>query len=304
MTDTEIKHDPKAQRSYTITADDGEKIAVYESGPEDGPLVLLIHGMMLSHTYWDRIIDVLAQKYRVIRYDQRGHGSSGGRQGQNCTVSQLGRDLNAVLHFLNPDKDSEKKVFLAGHSMGGMAIGQWAKDFPQGPAEFTRGIFLCNTGFHHLICYQRVFGFRWPNKKFLHKISSIIAILPPGNNKFSRKILRRIFFSKSAPTQLVSEVLSTSIFAPAALKKILRSMFEMDVRAGVKNFTVPTTVVTSDPDNLTDKILGQEIANELEKSGHLREHVHIQDCGHMSIVDKPEIFEAALIAAASDKLIL
>ena len=41
-----------------------------------GPPLVLIHGVGLDHTMWDPVVEVLAQKHRVLRYDLLGHGSS------------------------------------------------------------------------------------------------------------------------------------------------------------------------------------------------------------------------------------
>ncbi len=47
----------------------------YEALGEGEPLILL-HGFLLDHRMWDPQFEALARKYRVIRYDARGHGLS------------------------------------------------------------------------------------------------------------------------------------------------------------------------------------------------------------------------------------
>ena len=45
-------------------------------GPEDGPVVMLSNSLMSNYTMWETQVTALTHKYRVLRYDQRGHGLS------------------------------------------------------------------------------------------------------------------------------------------------------------------------------------------------------------------------------------
>ena len=123
------------QRFHTVVAFDGAELHVEEDGPADAPVtVVLAHGWTLSTRAWRAQAEALAAAgdVRVLRYDQRGHGSStpgqawlegvtgaaAQRFGPGPSVDQLGRDLAAVLDQLVPTGP----VVLAGHSMGGMTI--------------------------------------------------------------------------------------------------------------------------------------------------------------------------------------
>ncbi|OOK72403.1 alpha/beta hydrolase family protein [Mycobacterium kansasii] len=65
---------PAAQQAPQRFVDsaDGARIAVYEEGNPDGPAVVLVHGFPDSHVLWDGVVPRLAQRFRVIRYDNRG----------------------------------------------------------------------------------------------------------------------------------------------------------------------------------------------------------------------------------------
>ena len=55
-----------------IDSTDGVRIAVYEEGNPEGPTVVLVHGFPDSHVLWDGVVPRLAERFRVIRYDNRG----------------------------------------------------------------------------------------------------------------------------------------------------------------------------------------------------------------------------------------
>ena len=67
-----------AEKQYTITAPDGVKLAVKESGNPDGLPIMFIHGLLGSHLNCERQISdaQLQQRYRLLTFDMSGHGLS------------------------------------------------------------------------------------------------------------------------------------------------------------------------------------------------------------------------------------
>ena len=55
-----------------VDSSDGVRIAVYEEGNPDGPTVVLVHGWPDSHVLWDGVAPLLADRFRIVRYDNRG----------------------------------------------------------------------------------------------------------------------------------------------------------------------------------------------------------------------------------------
>jgi 3-oxoadipate enol-lactonase len=63
------------------------------------PWVVFSNSMLTDLTVWDAQVAVLQDRFRILRYDQRGHGRSDPPEGP-CTLDLLGADLAAVLdHF-------------------------------------------------------------------------------------------------------------------------------------------------------------------------------------------------------------
>jgi pimeloyl-ACP methyl ester carboxylesterase len=131
------------ERSEAILPD-GARLYVETSGPADAPMtVVLLHGWCLDRRTWHHQVRMLEDRgdVRVIRYDTRGHGRSGATRLTAATLYQLGSDLAEVLRRYAP----EGPVVLAGHSMGGMTIMEYADSSPEEFAERVAGLVFVST---------------------------------------------------------------------------------------------------------------------------------------------------------------
>ncbi len=81
---------------------------------DKGPWVMLAHGLATDMSMWDELAGALKNRYRVLRYDARGHGGTAPTEG-DYTLDQLTEDAAGILDDLNIEK-----VHIAGLSMGGM----------------------------------------------------------------------------------------------------------------------------------------------------------------------------------------
>jgi 3-oxoadipate enol-lactonase len=88
------------------------------SGPAGAPVVMLSNSLGTRLEMWDPQMPALAGRYRVLRYDSRGHGRSDAPPGP-YSVAMLGEDALALLDTLGI-----AQVHFCGLSKGGM-VGQW-----------------------------------------------------------------------------------------------------------------------------------------------------------------------------------
>jgi pimeloyl-ACP methyl ester carboxylesterase len=102
---------PGVSHSYVDAG--GLRMHVALAGPEDAPPVLLVHGWPQSWWAWRRVIPALAERYRVIAPDLRGHGWSEA-PASGYEKEQLARDLLAVL-----DELEIERATWVGHDWGG-----------------------------------------------------------------------------------------------------------------------------------------------------------------------------------------
>ncbi|MCM6778650.1 alpha/beta hydrolase [Nocardia sp. CDC159] len=129
-------------RGLEVYSADGTRIHVEISGPEDGYPIVLSHGMSCSIDFWVNQIQELALEYRVIAYDQRGHGRSERPRRTGGLADRLGDDLAAVLSAtLRPGE----RALIAGHSTGGIAIQSWAHRHPESVRQRADTVALINT---------------------------------------------------------------------------------------------------------------------------------------------------------------
>jgi 3-oxoadipate enol-lactonase len=122
-----------------VTTSDGARIHYEVEGREDGPPLLFSNSLGTNLHLWDaQAAEAVRQEFRVIRYDQRGHGKSAAPAG-DYTQERLGLDVIDLLDGLKIDNTA-----WCGLSMGGM-VGIWLAR--RHPRRFTR-MALCNTSSH------------------------------------------------------------------------------------------------------------------------------------------------------------
>ena len=103
-----------------VTSPDGTRIAVFESGNPDGPVLVAVHGYPDNHTVWDGIAAELADRCRVVVYDVRGAGDSDKPTGRAAyRMDRLAEDFRAVIDAVSPDAP----VHLLAHDWG--SIQSW-----------------------------------------------------------------------------------------------------------------------------------------------------------------------------------
>ena len=104
-------------------------------GPENAPLVTMSNSLASNLSMWDPQIPALTSRYRVLRYDTRGHGQTDAPPGP-YSLDELTEDVRALLEVLGM-----RKTHFVGLSMGGM-IGQiLALKYPQ----LLQSLVLCDT---------------------------------------------------------------------------------------------------------------------------------------------------------------
>ncbi|MGD9563381.1 MAG: alpha/beta fold hydrolase [Pyrinomonadaceae bacterium] len=95
-----------------------------ETGPVNGPAVIMLHGITDSWVSFSRVLPMLDKRFRVYALDQRGHGDSD-RPQNGYEMKNFAADVAAFM-----DAKQIKKTILVGHSMGSFVAMQTALDFP------------------------------------------------------------------------------------------------------------------------------------------------------------------------------
>jgi 3-oxoadipate enol-lactonase len=111
------------------------RIAWEAIGPDEAPALLLINSIGSTRELWDRQVAALTPRFRLIRYDARGHGQSSVPAGE-YSIDELGRDAIAVL-----DAAGVGSAGVCGISLGGLTA-MWLAVHE--PGRVTR-LVLANT---------------------------------------------------------------------------------------------------------------------------------------------------------------
>jgi 3-oxoadipate enol-lactonase len=93
-----------------------------DPGPTpDAPALLLLNSLAADHSMWDGQVALLTRRYRLIRYDTRGHGRSEAPEAE-YSFAMLVRDAVAVLDAVGAARASVMGLSLGGMTALGLAI--------------------------------------------------------------------------------------------------------------------------------------------------------------------------------------
>jgi 3-oxoadipate enol-lactonase len=113
----------------------GTRLYYVEDGDPEAPALVFTHSLGTDADLWAPQVAAVADRFRVIRYDTRGHGLSSLPEG-TFGFAALAEDLIGLLDHLGI-----ARAHLCGTSMGGMTILQAAHAHP----ERVDRLVLCNT---------------------------------------------------------------------------------------------------------------------------------------------------------------
>ena len=252
------------------TADLGKVRLHYEvSGPESGETIVLAHSLGANLHMWDKIVPVLEARFRVVRYDSRGHGGSSVPPGP-YSIAELAGDAVELLNYLNL-----KRVHFCGLSMGGM-IAMWLGI--NEPLRVDRLIFA-NTGAR--IGTRESWGER------------IAGVRKAGLEPLAGAMLGRWFtqrFRQEHPQDMETirtMIESTSVEGYVACVAGLR---DGDLRAEIPAIRARALIITGNEDPATPPVDGQWVHAALPTS------VYVElKAAHLSAWERPEEFQRALI---------
>lgn len=125
----------------TIDGPDGVRLVVESYGPVGAPQLVLSHGWVCTGRVWHEQVLRLADRYRVVTYDQPGHGRSTSPTSGQYDLDLLGDTLVEVIDRAT----APGPLVVAGHSMGGMALLNAARRRGAHVTDRLAGVVLLST---------------------------------------------------------------------------------------------------------------------------------------------------------------
>lgn len=105
-------------------------------GPAGAPVLVLANSLGATVEMWEPQLPALAERFRVVRFDTRGHGRSAVPDGP-YTIEDLGGDVLALL-----DELGVPRAHFCGLSLGGM-VGMWLA--AHAPQRIDRLVLCCTS---------------------------------------------------------------------------------------------------------------------------------------------------------------
>jgi 3-oxoadipate enol-lactonase len=236
------------------------EIELYYNEEGKGSPIVFIHGWMDDHSMWNYQIDFFSKNYRVIAYDQRGHGRSDKPQ-NGYSIKTLSDDLNNFTQKLNVGKFT-----LVGHSLGGMAAMLFALEHPEKVSKLV----LISTGAKSDTSMRIML---WV---LIHALP--YSIFADGSVEFK-------YFKPSK--QIKAEALDRALRTPkyAACKCLREFSTNYDIRDRVSSIKVPTLIIVGDKDTSTPVVMSRYLRREIEGS----KLAIIPDSKHMPMIERADM---------------
>jgi 2-succinyl-6-hydroxy-2,4-cyclohexadiene-1-carboxylate synthase len=264
------------------------------------PLVF-IHGWLLSHKYWQPVIDQLSAEHLCLAYDLRGFGESRYGLAEHCpgipaaaqawgaSTSPYGlgayaRDLAALLEQLNLGP-----VGLVGHSLGGSVALWMAHCFPNlvqrvvcmnsgGGLYLEREFQQFRQAGQYIVSWRRP----WLRYTLLPLLLTRMMVHRPLAYDWGRDRCLDLLQADGA----------------AALGSLLESTTEAEVHLLprlVAELNQPVHFIAGRQDQVMNLRYVNHLASYLKSSSQGQNPViEIEDCGHLAMVEQPQVVAKSL----------
>jgi 3-oxoadipate enol-lactonase len=240
-------------------------------GPADAPLLALSNSLGTSLTMWDEHVPALASQFRILRYDQRGHGRTPAPPGP-YTVAELGRDALTLL-----DRLGLQRVSLCGTSLGGMTA-MWIAI--HAPERIDRLVLCCTSAYLP------------PRQAWTDRAATVRA---RGMEAVVDAVLDRWFtpaLSKRRPQTVARTRQALLATPPEGYAGCCEAIATHDLRGELASITAPTLVLAASADPATPPEHGRQIADSIDGA----RLVTLEEARHLAVVEQPEESARAVLA--------
>jgi pimeloyl-ACP methyl ester carboxylesterase len=269
---------------HQIPAADGGSLHVLERG--SGRPLVLIHGISLQAAVWSPQLHQLANRYRVLAMDVRGHGrSQAGADGFGRKAAA--RDLATVLDHFDLDD-----AVIVGHSMGGMILMEFAGEFPDQLAKRVAGLVFMDTAAYQLLPSPALPVARALGRHVKQRFESGRPVPQPpfGDDDFSWAFAR-LAFGQQPSAKAIGQVrrfleeMPQSTAVPSYI-----DLLDHDARRVLAATHTPSLVLVGSRDLLTPVFAARRVAGILP---HARLEV-VPGAGHQLMQERPDEVAALL----------
>ncbi len=238
----------------------------------DGPWLTMSHSLACNLTMWNPQMPVLTKKFKVLRFDTRGHGQSSAPAGE-YTLDQLADDVKGLLDALKI-----KQTHWAGLSMGGMIGQAFALKYP----GVFQSMVLADTASRRPSEAAKMWGDR------------IKTAREQGMEALVESTLERWFTEpyrnsrKDVMQRIGNDIRNTPV---AGFIGCCHAISRLDTLDRLKEIKIPALVMVGEHDHGTPPEAARAIQQNLPGS----ELKIIPSAAHLSNIEQAQIFNDAMM---------
>jgi non-heme chloroperoxidase len=276
-------------RPTTVSTDDGAELHVVEWG--DGTPIVLVHGLSLDHRSWHYQYIDLADRFRLVGVDLRGHGRST-LGSEPIGPRRFAADLATVL-----EQRDLRDAVVVGHSLGGTVVGQLCADHADLVRERVVGLVFVGTFASAIAGEGR---FREVVSPTMIRLGARFQTSSEPRGRASTSPLayamaRAPFGPHPQPEQVRFTLDMGSATAPAVMSAATVANIDYDVRDALRQIDRPSLVVRGAKDTLST----ERSAAQLEAALADPEVVVFEGCGHLPMLEDRARFAEVLAGFAA-----
>ncbi|KLI07726.1 3-oxoadipate enol-lactonase [Mycolicibacterium conceptionense] len=236
------------------------------TGRADGPVVVFSNSLGSTHRMWDAQVAAFEERFRVVRYDTRGHGQSPAPDGP-YTIDDLADDLVALLDSLDV-----ARAHLVGLSLGGMTVMRVAA---RNPERVDRLAVLCTGA-------QLPPAAAWTDRA--------ATVRAEGSTAVAEAVVAR-WFTPGFPGDRGPWEAMVAATPAEGYAGCCEAIAALDLRADLPRIGAPTLAIAGIDDTATPPAKLAEISDAVPGA----KLIEVAHAAHLANAEQPGIITPALI---------
>jgi 3-oxoadipate enol-lactonase len=229
------------------------------------------HSLATDNSMWDPTVPALTGRFRVLRYETRGHGQTDAPKGA-YSLDQLANDAQALLKALGIEK-----THWVGLSMGGMIGQTLALKSPQLFASLS----LCDTS-SRMPAEGRTL---WDDRIRTAETQGMEPLVEPTLARWLTEPFRKT--RKDVVDKVATMIRSTP---PAGYAGCCHAIKVLDLTDKISAIKIPTVVIVGEDDPGTP-VAASQVMHEKIAGSKLE---ILKSAAHLSNLEQPDAFNRAL----------